>query len=79
MFDDHSILNLNVAGSAQLQPLPIHADQARVGVDQECQPVGARSDAQSYLRPGFVRFCICQPVRASSDAKGGVRKIKMEI
>ena len=66
MLDNHSILNLNVAGSAQLQPVPIHADQARLGVDQECQPVGTCSHAQSYLRPGFA--CLCQPVRASPDA-----------
>ena len=51
--------NRFIAGSAQLQPVPIHADQARMGVDQECQPVGTRSDAQSYLRPGFVRLCLC--------------------
>ena len=60
--------NRFIAGSAQLQPVPIHADQAWVGVDQECYSVGACSDAKSYLRPGFVCLCLCQPVRAGSDA-----------
>ena len=49
--------------------MPIHVDQAGLGVDEECQPVGAGSDAQSYLRPGFLCPCLYQPVRASSDAK----------